>query len=188
MPDPKYQRRMGSRTRRKVELLLSVCPEAKNYLDVGCNSGRLAAALLKKYPESRAIGIDVDRSISASLEEDARFFFVMSDITKLTTWPSSDVTFCLSVMHHVLAMEGKETFNRLISQMLNHCKTLFFEMGMPSESGKHLYWLHEVRRHFPYDGEVISYFQKHPFDLNVEEVGSLPFHGSSRPILRIQAR
>jgi SAM-dependent methyltransferase len=127
----------------RLQVVLDACRrlDAASVLDLGCAEGYI----VRRCAEMGllAIGVDADAvrlmiaQQSLLLDGVEGFGLIKSDITPdtVSTLPRSDVTVCLSLMHHVMYEHGVDYACRLLSAIGSVTRTaLVFEMGQSNEA------------------------------------------------------
>lgn len=185
MLDETYQDRYAERTKKKIAAILKAFdPTGKRCLDIGCNRGELCQALLT-YGASAVTGVDLLPVTSGFLVSRPRFRMIEGDVAQVEL-PPSDVTFCLSVLHHVLGHHGWDTYEATLRKVFQSAPVVFLEIGMPSEKGR-FYWKDRILERFQTDTAWRMSIVGHS-DVSARwgAVAVLPIHGSFRHVYRIE--
>jgi len=112
-------------------------------LDIGCNIGSFCFRFCSQFDGLAALGIDADRDVIAAANAIARLFRI--DRVEFSTrefgtdedrdLPQSDVVCCLSLLHHIFGLQGREAGLNVVKKLRGlTLKTLFFEIGCPEET------------------------------------------------------
>lgn len=115
--------------------------DASTVLDLGCAEGYM----VRRCAEDghMAIGVDADArrlviaQLSAALDGISGIGFIKTPVTVETVGrlPASDVTVCLSVLHHVMYEHGVDYARQLLAAIRERTNTAFvFEMGQSNET------------------------------------------------------
>ena len=113
---------------------------ADTVIDLGCAEGYF----VRRVAESGCLAIGVDADVrrlalaqwSLTLDGVDNFGFVRSQISSelLGRLPTSDVTVCLSLLHHVMYEHGEEYASTLVKGIAARTrKAMVFEMGQSNE-------------------------------------------------------
>jgi SAM-dependent methyltransferase len=181
MQDKTYQDRYTERTQKKIEAILEAFdPTGKRCLDIGCNRGELCRAL-KTYGAAAITGIDLEDVTHEYLRS---FEFLEGDVAQIEL-PQVDVTFCLSVLHHIAGYHGMDTYKATLRKVLQSAPIVFLEVATASEVGSY-YWKDEILKHYPTDGEWLNTIMDHPLVAKWSIVTTLPIHQAFRHVFKIE--
>ena len=157
----------------------------KSFLDLGCAEGfyvRKAANI-----GCFSIGVDNNPEIFAlsqaakNIEKEQNSGFVLNKIseTLFDTLPEFDMVICLSVLHHVIRIEGLESMKGYMRRIAKiHKKAFLFDMGTSLEAGQ--------KSELPDMGADPAVWIRALLEdcgfKNIEQIGSTPSpNGVSRP-------
>lgn len=117
--------------------------DIKSYLDLGCAEGFYVRKAANEGCFS--IGIDNNPDIfslsqaAKGIEKEKNTGFVQQKIGAelFDTLPSFDMVVCLSVLHHVIRIEGLDAMKGYMKQIARiHNKAFLFDMGTSKEAGQ----------------------------------------------------
>jgi SAM-dependent methyltransferase len=184
-----YNNRHKQRNIYRAEVIANASGDGvKDVLDVGCNAGYFSKALMKKYPNVIAHGVELAiDAVDKALLEDERFTLFSEDVTKFYPDKKYDVVVYGAVHHHIVAKNGLSVALEVFSRLIESCgKYFFFETGHLTE-GSRWYWQRELNRYFTSDEEHLNFLlrsvEKRVGDVDV--VGEYKIHGVKRWLLRI---
>ncbi|MGH7230600.1 MAG: methyltransferase domain-containing protein, partial [Nitrospiraceae bacterium] len=187
--DPTYAERHKQRNTRKIRRILAHIDAGDRFLDIGCNSGYVAAALLRANKARQVDAIELSRSIvDPALLEDPRFNFYEGPVTDYPFRSVYAGTIYCAVHHHVFGLHGKSqafTTWRKIIEHSNHF--VLFETGQIAEGDRH-YWQRAIHSYYSTDEEHLRDLLHAigPRLKNVSVIDHLPMHGVNRVLLKIE--
>jgi SAM-dependent methyltransferase len=143
---------------RIVELILSLYPETKSVVDVGCGTG-IFLSTFQKHGVEKILGIDGDWMPLEMLEIE-RDFFMVADLT--TSHPNTlqrfDLALCLEVAEH-LSINSAEN---LVNILVNFSDEIIFSAAIPGQGGNgHVneqwqsYWVDKFAKHNYYCHDLL---------------------------------
>lgn len=115
----------------------------KSFLDLGCAEG----FYVRKAANAGCFSIGVDNNpeifaltqIAKNLDREQNSGFVLNKISQplFDTLPEFDMVICLSVLHHVIRIEGLESMKGYLKRIAKlHKKAFLFDMGTSKEAGQ----------------------------------------------------
>jgi len=169
-----YFKRNGSGKKSIIESFIKRTPEVKTIYDVGCNNGDISYYFQKEYGIN-VLGVDFSDDLS--IPPDYNFKHV--DVVEDDYVHYSDVTFFLSLYHHIIAKYSLEVADDVFMRLLLRTKYLVFDTGNVSErSRRRMPWHAAQRAHFKSEDELLDHF-----DIEYEKIGEWGVGGGSRSLV-----
>lgn len=187
--DPTYAERHKQRNRRKIRRILSHIDAGDRFLDIGCNSGYVGAALLHTNMASKVDAIELNRSIvDRALLKDVRFSLYEGSVTNYPFPCVYTGTIYCAVHHHIFGLYGKSQAFLTWRKIIEHSdRFVIFETGQIIEGEKY-YWQRAIRSYYPTDerhfGDLLHAIGPRLKDVRV--IGYMPIHGVKRVLLKIE--
>lgn len=187
--DPTYAERHKQRNRRKTRRILTHIDAGDRFLDIGCNSGYVAAAILRTNMASKVDAIELNRSIvDRALLKDHRFNLYEGSVTDYPFPCVYTGTIYCAVHHHIFGLYGKSQAFMTWRKIIEHSnRFVIFETGQILEGEKY-YWQRAIRSYYPTDerhlGDLLHAIGPRLKDVRV--IGYMPIHGVKRVLLKIE--
>jgi hypothetical protein len=128
--------------------------DINNIFDVGCNNGDISYFFQKKYNKN-VLGVDLSKNLELPDDYDFKNIDIVND--NLTYF--NDVTFFLSLYHHLLGAYSLEIADSVFYKLLFRTKYLIFDCGNLSEKNRtNTYWYKKQKEYFNNEKELFDHF------------------------------
>ena len=165
------------------DLNRSAPPEGKTCLDIGCGFGLLAASLIENGAEL-VTGVEYETdTVCPQILVDERFELIENCVTACHL-PIVDQTYCLGVLHNILAERGWLAMHETMRRILRTAPVVFIEV--PSILEEPAPWSKIVEERFSTQLDWEKCLFDNPLIASREEAAQTKIHGSHRTVYKIR--
>jgi SAM-dependent methyltransferase len=135
----------------RVEALAQSIRPGATILDIGCNDGTIAAALIDRGVVKKVYGIDLENILTHDRPE---IEFIEGDIRsiEIASLPQADGVLILNVLHHLIRSSRKRV-QEILDQLLDRYEFVFLDLGSFSEQDDRG-WRRAIGQHWNSDAEM----------------------------------
>ena len=135
----------------RIDALACSIPSGSTILDIGCNDGTIAAALIDRGVVKKVYGIDLENILTHDRPE---IEFIEGDIRsiEIASLPQADGVLILNVLHHLIRSSRKQA-QEILDQLLDRYEFVFLDLGSFSEQDDRG-WRRAIGQHWNSDAEM----------------------------------